>query len=388
MTRNNLIYVFGAPLLALNLCPFGNGAVSVVCLVLLAVMCSVIVERDTTSGRSQRPEAPLGITSEASRADGVSRVLIVGAGYVGRSLAENLEMSGKYEVVGFLDDPEDVEPDDRWRILGGRDSTTDLVQKYNIQQVFLAHVPTWQEHLVQSMSMRHPNVQVHVVPSYYEALLRVDQIDSHGDIGVVRIVTEAGKLTEIIKRVFDLFVAVTLLTVLSPIILISMILIRLTSSGPAIFAQERVGRFGTIFKVFKLRTMVEDAEARSGPVLADGSKDTRLTPIGRVLRLFRLDEVPQLWNVIRGEMSLVGPRPERPNFVHDFVSTNPTYAMRHQVRPGITGLAQVLGGYHTNWRDKLRFDLIYVSHQSVMLDITILFKTVAVVIFKRGHEKN
>ncbi len=126
--------------------------------------------------------------------------------------------------------------------------------------------------------------------------------------------------------------------------------------------------------------MVSDAESRTGPVLSSGREDSRLTSIGRWLRLFRFDELPQLWNVLRGEMSLVGPRPERPCFVEEFERTIPAYAKRHQVRPGITGLAQVLGGYHTDARDKLRFDLIYVSHQSLWMDLTILFRTVWVVV--------
>ena len=126
--------------------------------------------------------------------------------------------------------------------------------------------------------------------------------------------------------------------------------------------------------------MVADAEASSGPVLANGTKDLRLTPLGKWLRLFRFDELPQLWNVLRGEMSLVGPRPERPVFVDKFLESVPAYAQRHLVRPGITGLAQVCGGYHTDARDKLRFDLIYVSHRSVWLDLSILLRTVLVVV--------
>src|SRR5439155_25657032 len=113
--------------------------------------------------------------------------------------------------------------------------------------------------------------------------------------------------------------------------------------------------------------------------------DDRLTPIGRWLKLCRIDEVPQLWNVIRGEMSLVGPRPERPCFVRNFESTIPGYARRHQVRPGITGMAQVFGNYHTRAQDKLRFDVLYISNQSLWLDIWLLARTVLVVLHPGRH---
>jgi lipopolysaccharide/colanic/teichoic acid biosynthesis glycosyltransferase len=129
--------------------------------------------------------------------------------------------------------------------------------------------------------------------------------------------------------------------------------------------------------------MVQDAEARTGPVLSSGRDDSRLTLIGRWLKLFRLDELPQLWNVVRGEMSLVGPRPERPCFVAEFEQSIPGYGKRHQVRPGITGLAQVCGGYHTLAQDKLRFDVFYVANQSVWLDLSIVWRTVLVVLTGR-----
>ena len=126
--------------------------------------------------------------------------------------------------------------------------------------------------------------------------------------------------------------------------------------------------------------MVTDAETGTGPILARGTLDNRLTSIGKWIRLTRFDEVPQLWNVFRGEMSLVGPRPERPVFVDEFLLQTPAYAQRHQVRPGITGLAQICGGYHTDARDKLRFDLIYVSNYSLWLDLSILIRTILVVV--------
>ena len=176
-------------------------------------------------------------------------------------------------------------------------------------------------------------------------------------------------------------VALLGLLCLWPLLALVALLVKRTSPGPIIFAQERIGHHGKPFILFKFRTMRQDAELSTGPVLSPGDADCRLTPVGRALRRFRIDELPQLWNVLRGDMSLVGPRPERPYFVQQFEQIVPTYSHRHLARPGITGLAQVCGDYHTDARDKLRFDLIYVSHQSLWLDISILMRTVMVVLF-------
>src|SRR5579883_549346 len=142
--------------------------------------------------------------------------------------------------------------------------------------------------------------------------------------------------------------------------------------------------------MYKFRTMVPNAEAATGPVLSSGKRDPRLTPLGVWIRAVRVDEIPQLWNVLKGDMSMVGPRPERPCFTEEYDQTIPAYSRRHQVRPGITGLAQVCGGYHTDARDKLRFDLLYISHQSFWLDLWLLLRTVLVVVLphRQKFDKN
>ena len=150
--------------------------------------------------------------------------------------------------------------------------------------------------------------------------------------------------------------------------------IRLTSPGPALYRQERVGCGGRLFVIYKLRTMIEGAENETGPILARRD-DPRSTMLGRILRVSKLDEWPQFYNVLRGDMSVVGPRPERPCFVGVFRRHIPAYSQRHTVRPGITGLAQVKGGYRTNVYVKLRYDLIYIHRQSLWLDLWILART-------------
>ena len=181
-----------------------------------------------------------------------------------------------------------------------------------------------------------------------------------------------------VKRGFDLVVALLMLLVLSPFMILLMILIPILSSGPAIFSQERLGEKGIPYKVMKFRTMVNDAEQKTGPVLAV-EKDPRITRLGAFLRATRLDELPQIFNVIIGNMAIVGPRPERKFFIDQFKETIPYYSYRMMVKPGITGFAQVKGRYTTTPEDKLRFDLMYIRNYSFGLDLSILLQTVRVV---------
>ncbi|PWM77776.1 MAG: sugar transferase [Phascolarctobacterium sp.] len=189
----------------------------------------------------------------------------------------------------------------------------------------------------------------------------------------------------ILKRTLDIIVALAALIILLPVMLITAIIVKLDSPGPVIYSQVRVGRFGKEFKVHKFRSMRQDAEAETGPVLA-GENDPRITKFGRFMRATRLDELPQLINVLKGEMSIVGPRPERPFFVEQFIKEKPEYAYRHNVKPGITGLAQIAGKYNTTAYDKLVYDLIYIQNVSVINDLTIMLQTLKVLITKESTE--
>ncbi len=349
--------------------------------ILGGAMTSVIVPREERrqQGLPSNPDSP--VLPDNSKKNVVSRVLIVGAGTVGRQLAEELEQTKKRTVVGFIDDHVDYLEEDRWPVLGRRHATAAIVSEYAIDEVCLAYAPSWQQELAEELTSVCPHVGIRIVPTSYEALLRLGKVQSYGDIALVSLETHTSKSTLMVKRVFDVAVSLLVLVILAPLWALVALLIRLTSKGPIIFAQERVGLHGVNFHVLKFRTMRVDAESATGPVLSEGKMDSRLTPIGRYLRLFRVDEVPQLWNILRGEMSLVGPRPERPVFVNNYMQMVPSYSRRHEVRPGMSGLAQVYGGYHTDGRDKLRFDLIYASHQSLAFDLYILYRTVAVCLF-------
>ncbi len=340
------------------------------------ISAAVAVDRDSkTWARDSEP-----LSEQTSERAAARRVLVIGAGNVGATLAKELEARGRYQVVGFVDDDVDNAPAVNWPILGGKECTSRIIQEHEIDEVFLVYVPTWQQRLAESLSVDRPDVAVNVVPSPYDALMRTKNVSNVGDIALVKLNAEAAGLRALPKRLFDVVVSAVGLVALSPIIAIVSAVIKLTSPGPVIFAQERIGLGGKLITVYKFRTMRHRAEEATGPVLSTGKNDGRLTHVGRMLRQSRLDEIPQLWNVLRGDMSLVGPRPERPCFVSRFIRTIPMYHLRHRIRPGITGLAQVCGGYHTDARDKLRFDLIYISNYSVMMDITILLRTIMVVL--------
>jgi lipopolysaccharide/colanic/teichoic acid biosynthesis glycosyltransferase len=181
-----------------------------------------------------------------------------------------------------------------------------------------------------------------------------------------------------IKPWFDRLAALAMLMVLSPVIAVCALLVKLTSRGPVFYLQERVGENGRIFKIIKLRTMRQDAEADCGPVWAEGEQDPRVTPLGGLLRKTHLDELPQLANVLRGEMSLVGPRPERPYFVERLRRIVPDYETRLRVKPGITGLAQVRARADREVRDvrrKVKLDAIYANRMCWLVDFMILLRT-------------
>ena len=222
--------------------------------------------------------------------------------------------------------------------------------------------------------------EVFVVPQLSELFVQSSEAQQIDDMLVLSIKPpKFSRWHQIIKRMFDVIVSLILIIISSPFCLILFLLIPLTSKGPALYKQERIGLHGKTYWIYKFRSMIQNAENRTGPVLAING-DTRITLIGKIIRATRFDELPQLFNVIKGEMSLVGPRPEREYFINQFKEKLPDYTFRLTVKPGITGLAQVLANYSTTVEDKLRFDLLYVRSYSFSLDLKILFQTLRVVI--------
>ena len=191
-----------------------------------------------------------------------------------------------------------------------------------------------------------------------------------------------------IRRTISLVISLIGLVLTLPLLPLIVLAIRLDSKGPILYTQTRVGKGGRLFKVIKFRTMREDAEAESGPRWAD-DKDPRVTRVGKFLRSSRLDEIPQLWCVLKGEMAFVGPRPERPEFIEWLSKEIPYYGVRHMVRPGVTGWAQVkykYGNTVDDAREKLQYDLFYIKNASIGLDLLIMFQTIKTVLLGRGAQ--
>lgn len=225
--------------------------------------------------------------------------------------------------------------------------------------------------------------EVLIVPGLYELFVagaEVQQIDDMLALSVV--FPQLTALQVFMKRSFDILTAVVLLVITAPVMLLLGILIPLTSPGPALYKQERLGYKERAYFLYKFRSMINNAEEKTSPVLAN-AVDSRITSLGRFMRATRLDELPQLFNVLKGDMSLVGPRPERKFFVDRFKEEVPGYVYRMSVKPGITGLAQVMAKYDTTAEDKLRYDLMYICNYSLLLDLKIIFQTVLVVLQRK-----
>ncbi len=335
------------------------------------------------------PAALLGVTDQSeARTAQTRRVLIVGAGGRGQDIAHELtrDPNGRYEVVGYVDDEKDFPGLNGIPVLGRFSQVLELVEDYNVDEVILAYMPSWQEELIKCAMIRGTSdaVQIKVLPGFYDAMVSDCQIERVEDIPLVRLTGSGARpLFMAAKRCFDTVFSVAMLVVTAPLLLLAAAAIKVTSRGPVFFRQERVGSGGRLFCIHKLRSMIIDAERSTGPVLAH-EYDERITPVGRLLRKTRLDEIPQFWNVLRGDMSVIGPRPERPEFAQEFADRIPGYVQRLRVRPGITGLAQVYGDYLTSVYHKLRYDWIYIHRMSIWQELRILLCTVSVMLSRSG----
>jgi len=219
---------------------------------------------------------------------------------------------------------------------------------------------------------------IFLVPDFYDILLINTRMAQFDDLPVMEIQDMSLKgFQRVSKRIMDIAVSSLGLVLMLPVILICALIIRLTSKGPVFYSQARVGKDQVVFRLLKFRTMIQDAEKKTGPVLASNN-DPRITRIGNFLRITRLDELPQLFNVLKGEMSLVGPRPERPVFVKHFERQYSDYNYRHLVKPGITGLAQVAAKYTTSPGNKLKYELYYIRNYSLLMDFKIILQTIPV----------
>ncbi len=315
-----------------------------------------------------------------------SRMLIVGTGKLAESVHRDLVQYSRlgHKVIGLIDDDVD-EPVGDAPVLGKLLDLERVIETYQIDEIIVTSQQANRNELLQIISAcQATGKRVRLLPEMYE--VTIGKVEIGQVAGVPLITLNSEPLTEwgfFVKRIFDIGVSSLMLLFASPIMLIICVCIRWDSPGPAIYRQERVGKHGKIFWVYKFRTMRQDAEANNGPMLAT-EDDPRVTKIGKFLRRWHLDELPQLINVVKGDMSLVGPRPERPHFVEQYEKEIPAYRLRHRIRPGLTGLGQIHGFYHSPIEHKLRYDLAYINNISFLLDLKILILTLRVTVLK--HE--
>lgn len=319
------------------------------------------------------------------------RVLVLGAGLVDPIISsEGQNGAIPYKILGFLDDDEGAY--DRippgYDLLGSSKELLKIVERVHPDVLLVALTNMRGNFPVGDiLECRFRGVHIQEWPTFYEKLtgkIFVSSLRPSWLIFSDGSVTT--RLTETIKRIFDISFAIAGLILSAPLMAAAAICIKLDSAGPIFFRQERVGKHGQVFTLYKFRSMRENAEQMTGPVWAS-EDDPRVTRIGKILRKIRLDETPQMFNVLVGDMSFIGPRPERPVFVNQLKEQIPFYALRFSVKPGITGWAQVKYQYGSTVEDameKLQYDLYYVKNVSVFLDLLILLNTIRVVLFSRG----
>ncbi len=322
-----------------------------------------------------------GLRMLRSRGYNMRYALIIGAGTLGRDLAEKLHAHHEIgtEVIGFLTRRGNKigQTLQGIRVLGTYNQLPEILAKHSIDQVFLAlprDADAYTEEIL--ACLRTQMVDVRIVPD----LIQFATIRGHAEFfdGLPIVTLQAAPSDiggMILKRAIDIVFSIIVLLTLSPVFISIALLIRLTSVGPILYRQKRVGYDGRVFTILKFRSMSVDAEDQTGPVFAK-AVDGRRTRVGTFLRKTSLDEIPQFWNILRGEMSVVGPRPERPEFVEKFRTMVPLYMLRHKVKAGLTGWSQVNGlRGDTPIADRVRCDLEYIENWSPMLDLKIIWMT-------------
>lgn len=331
----------------------------------------------------------------ALRGKGLHRALIIGTGKNAVSAFDDLNRNRSLgmQVVGFVHVPNGknghqvyVDPDE---IMGSLDDINSIVQDLEIQDLIVALEPEKREDLVKILSrVNNPDVTLKLLPDFYQLVSGLNKTNQIFGLPLIEISPDLMPFWEkLVKRLLDLVISFVVLIIMLPVIAVISVIIRITSKGPAIYSQERVGKKGRNFTMYKFRTMKIDAEAETGPTWAR-ENDPRITKFGAWLRKTRLDEIPQFYNVLKGEMSLVGPRPERPYFVQQFKDEIPMYSRRLRVRPGITGWAQVKWKYDSSLDDvkeKTKYDLFYVENMSLRMDFKILINTIFSMVRAKGQ---
>jgi len=331
----------------------------------------------------------------AEMGKGLHKAVIVGTGNAACDTYQGLQRNKTLgmEVLGFItpngvDKHSNIEVEEEM-IIGHIRDIVEIIRERSIEDVIVALEPKHRDDLLKVLSkVDMPDVAVKILPDFYHLVTGFNKTNQIFGLPLIEISPDPMPIWEkVAKRGMDIVISLLCIGLTIPLTLLIIVFIKLDSPGPAIYKQQRVGRFGKLFTIYKFRTMYEDAEKHSGPVWAD-ENDPRITKVGYWLRKLRLDEIPQCWNVLKGEMSLVGPRPERPYFVEKFKKQIPLYVRRMRVRPGITGWAQVKWKYDASLEDveeKIKYDLFYVENISLRMDFKILINTAMTIIRAKGQ---
>lgn len=325
---------------------------------------------------------------------GLNNALILGMNQRGVNIFRNLQLQPFHglDVKGFVkakDDPDSLIAEDlEIKKLGTESDLEETIKSEKIDDIIIAlHRPTSERIMSSIVNINGAPVSIKILPDMYEVvtgLARTTQL-----VGVPLIDINLNIETfysRILKRMLDVILAFCGILFCIPIWLIVALIIKLDSSGSIFYFQSRSGKDGVLFNIIKFRSMVNNAESNTGPVWSRHD-DTRITRFGKILRRLHLDETPQLLNILKGDMSIVGPRPERPFFINKLKQTYPFYSRRLKLRPGVTGWAQINQPFDTNVKDvhqKLKFDFFYIENISLRLDFHIIFRTAWVIL--RGHK--
>ncbi|GIK43335.1 MAG: undecaprenyl-phosphate glucose phosphotransferase [Chloroflexota bacterium] len=339
----------------------------------------------TSLGRAIQSRVQLSLQA---RNWGEERVLIIGTGEVGRMVMQKIKRTPGlgYRVIGFVDDEAKVRAVQDCPVLGNTDAIPDLILSQKINEVIIAMPEaSHQEILKIASKCDRGRVTIKVFPDVFQIMATEVSI---GDLGGLPLLTmrdvalRGWRLT--VKRIIDMAGSAVTLVILSPIMMLLAVLIKLDSAGPVFYTQERMGLDGKRFMMLKFRSMRANAEEETGPIWATVN-DNRRTRLGTFIRRFSIDEFPQFINVLLGDMSLVGPRPERPIFVEQFKQSIPRYMDRHREKAGITGWAQINGlRGDTSIIERTKYDLWYIENWSVALDLRIMIRTVLNIFIDRN----
>ena len=324
---------------------------------------------------------------------GKKNTLVIGTGEKAINIAKHLlSFSNSHNLLGFINSSEKDSFElskIKLPILGNVNNITEIIEEYNANEIVIALEKTNHSLLLDILTKANgSSISLRIIPDMYEVISGLAKTEELYGLPLVDINTEILSVQQkFAKRIIDIIFSFIILLGFSPLWILVSLIIKIESKGPILYRQKRVGQNGRIFIINKFRSMKDEAENTTGPVWAI-EKDPRITKVGKILRKYRIDEIPQFINVLFGDMSVVGPRPERPFLVKKLIKEFPFYYRRHKIRPGITGWAQIKQSYDSSLSDvkeKLKYDFFYIENMSLSLDLQIMIRTFIVMISAKGH---